>query len=522
MRNKKMRVIAALTAVVMSVTVMTGCGKEQEPVKETETNTAPAEETQEDTTEPAENAEETAPEETLENVNLTWLLRVPEQNDQAEVLDAVNQILNEKINATLDIQYIDAVAYPERTKLKISSGEEFDLMFTSAGYQYQDYAAKGAFIELEELLPKYAPETYALIPEGFWEATKVNGHIYGIPNYQIAARSTCFTVREELADKYDIDMSTVKTVEDMEPVLALLKENEPDKKYILGGVSLTYFDTMNYMGLEIIGSQDTPGCIEIDGDEYTVINQYEYPAFVDLAKILKDYADKGYLNPDLALVDDQTELMKNGEILAAIMGNYKPGGVAEFEARYGYRSIEQIVTDPYVSTSSILGTLTAVSATSKNPERALMLVDQVNFNPDVYNTIVYGIEGKHYNVIGDNTIEVIADSGYNTNVPWMVGNTFNGYLKAGQDASIYEDTKKMNEESKVSRIIGFNFDPEPVKAEISQCQTVTDKYLKGLGYGMYDVEETLAQMNEELVAAGMDKIIAEKQAQLDAWVAANK
>jgi putative aldouronate transport system substrate-binding protein len=29
-------------------------------------------------------------------------------------------------------------------------------------------------------------------------------------------------------------------------------------------------------------------------------------------------------------------------------------------------------------------------------------------------------------------------------------------------------------------------------------------------------------MNKELRAAGMDKIIAEKQKQLDAWVAANK
>lgn len=525
MKNKKVRRMALGMALAMTAVSVAGCGNtpaESSSVSESSSQESQTESAGTESGQESEAQESTAQVGTDEEVALKWVLRIAEQTDQDEVLAAVSDILKKDINATLEIEYIDPAAYPDKTKLKIASNEVFDLMFTSAGYQYQDYATKGAFLELEDLLPVYAPKTWEMIPEGFWEAVKVNGHIYGIPNYQIAARSTTVTVRDELAEKYDIDLTGVKTVEDMEPILALLKEKEPDKKYILGGTSMTYYDTMNYLGLEAIGALDTPGCIEIDGDSYTVINQYEYPAFVELAKTVKSFADKGYLDPDLSLVQDQTELKKNGEILAEVLGNYKPGGAAEMEARNGYLSREQVITEPYVSTSSILGTLTAVSATSLNPERALMLVDEVNFNPDVYNTIVYGIEGKHYNKIDDNTIELIPDSGYTTNVPWMVGNTFNGYLKAGQDAGIYDETKKMNEESKVSRIMGFTFNQEPVKAEISQCKTVTDKYVIGLGYGMFDVDETLATMNEELKAAGMDKIIAEMQKQLDAWVAANK
>ena len=45
------------------------------------------------------------------------------------------------------------------------------------------------------------------------------------------------------------------------------------------------------------------------------------------------------------------------------------------------------------------------------------------------------------------------------------------------------------------------------------------KYKNGLECGMLDPAETLPQMNQELKDAGLDTIIAEKQAQLHAWLA---
>lgn len=457
----------------------------------------------------------------LEPVELNWLLRIPEQPDGQEVVDELNKILKEKINATVNIQFIDPVAYPEKTKLKITSGEEFDLMFTSAGYGFYDYASKGGFLPLDELLEEYAPQTYAQIPESFWDATRVNGDIYGIPNYQIVARQPSLTFRKELVEKYGLDVENIKTIEDMEPVLQTLKENETDKQFIFAPPVLNHFDTMTYLGLEGIGADGTPGCIEIDGTDLTVINQYESEPFVNLIKTLKSYEEAGYVNKDLSLIEDQTEQHKNGEILCSAFDTYKPGVETEMEARYGYERVYQTTTDPYTNTSSILGTLQAVSATSKNPERAMMFLELVNTDPEIYNLIVYGILDKHYTMNEDGTIEKVADAGYNTNVPWMIGNTFNGYRLSGTAEDINERTQEMNETSRTSRIMGFSFNPEPVKAEISQCQTVCDKYLKGFQYAMYDdLEGTLATFNEELRAAGMDAVIAEKQAQLDEWAAA--
>ena len=55
--------------------------------------------------------------------------------------------------------------------------------------------------------------------------------------------------------------------------------------------------------------------------------------------------------------------------------------------------------------------------------------------------------------------------------------------------------------------------------EIAACTNVVNKYHKALVCGALDPETTLPQFNQELKDAGIDVIIEEKQAQLDAWLA---
>lgn len=502
---KRFKGMVMLTSMMLAATGLAGCsGKEKvgEVVKPSEVSSAPTSQA-------------------LAPVKLKWVLRIPAQKDGEAVLTEVNKILKEKINATLDIQFIEAAAYAEKTKLMIAAGEEFDIMFTAPGYQFYENVAKGAFLPLDELVAKYAPKAYGQIPANFWKATQVNNKVYGFPNYQIAARQTTITLRKDMADKYGIDMKSVKKLEDMEPALAKMKAGEPSDKFIMASISIMSMDTMNYLDMETLGGEGTPGAVENKGTDYKVFNQYEHPAFVNFTKTIKSWADKGYINKDLALAKNIEELSKNGKILSMI-GQYKPGGEAEIKSRYGYDPVYAFLTEPLVSTSSVTGTMQAISRTSKNPERAMMFLELMNTDKQLYNTLVYGIEGKHYKKTGDITVELIPDSGYLTNVSWMLGNQLNAYLLPGVAADTPKKTDELNKSAKASRIMGFSFDTEPVKSETAQCKTIIDKYTAGFAHGMFDVDSTLATMNKELKAAGMDKIIAEKQKQLDAWAAANK
>lgn len=498
----KSRVMLMMLAVLMTAAMaLSGCQEQKEAAA------------------PSAAAEASA--QALAPVKLKWVLRIPAQKDGELVLAEVNKKLKEKINATLEIQFIEAAAYNEKTKLMIAAGEEFDIMFTSPSYQFYENVAKGAFLPLDDWITKYSPKAYEKIPASFWDAMKVGNSIYGFPNYQIVARQTVLSIRKDMAEKYGIDTGSIKKLEDYEPALAKMKAGEAQEKFIMAGSSITSMDIMNMLQLETLGAEGSPGAVELAGTDYKVFNQYEHPAFVNYVKTIRSWAEKGYIDKDLSLIKNADELYKTGKILSRI-NNYKPGGDVEEQTRYGYEPVYAFLTEPLVTTSSITGTMQVISRTSKNPERAMMFLELLNTDKDLYNMLVYGIEGKHYKKTGENSVELIPDSGYSTNVAWMLGNTLNAYLLPGVSPDIPKQIDDLNKSAKVSRVIGFTFDSEPVKSELAQCMTIKEKYAAGFSHGMFDVDSTLAAMNKEFKAAGMDKIIAEKQKQLDAWVAAKK
>ena len=71
----------------------------------------------------------------------------------------------------------------------------------------------------------------------------------------------------------------------------------------------------------------------------------------------------------------------------------------------------------------------------------------------------------------------------------------------------------------MSPILGFAFNPEPVKTEIAQCQAVSKEYMPILGTGSADLATKLPEFLDKLNKAGSEKIVAEIQKQIDAWKA---
>jgi putative aldouronate transport system substrate-binding protein len=72
------------------------------------------------------------------------------------------------------------------------------------------------------------------------------------------------------------------------------------------------------------------------------------------------------------------------------------------------------------------------------------------------------------------------------------------------------------------RTIGFLFDTSPVASQFAAIQNVLSQYQDGLEFGILDPEVELPNMIQALKDAGVDEFIAEKQRQLDEWVANNK
>jgi putative aldouronate transport system substrate-binding protein len=70
----------------------------------------------------------------------------------------------------------------------------------------------------------------------------------------------------------------------------------------------------------------------------------------------------------------------------------------------------------------------------------------------------------------------------------------------------------------------FVFDPTPVSAELTALSTVDTQFGQPLELGLVDIDDPDAGLNAWMQAqkdAGLDKVMAELQKQLDAFVAAN-
>ncbi len=124
---------------------------------------------------------------------------------------------------------LDWGEYTQKMQVKVGSGEEFDIMFTCSWAN--DFAAnvsKGALLPLDDLLDEYGQGIKDNMHPLFLEGASINGTVYGLPTNKELGWQAMWIINKDLADKYNIDISKITTLESLEPYLAIIKENEPD------------------------------------------------------------------------------------------------------------------------------------------------------------------------------------------------------------------------------------------------------------------------------------------------------
>jgi putative aldouronate transport system substrate-binding protein len=133
--------------------------------------------------------------------------------------------------------------------------------------------------------------------------------------------------------------------------------------------------------------------------------------------------------------------------------------------------------------------------------------------------INYGIEGTHYNKVSDSVISPTElTERYNPGSNWMFGNQFLNYVWESEDPDKWEKFRVFNQQAKLSPALGFVFNGDMVKAEIAAVVNVDRQYQSALETGSVDMDQVLPEYKERLIAAGIGKIIAEKQKQFDEFL----
>ena len=126
----------------------------------------------------------------LEAVTLEYYMPEKAMTDAQMVWDEINKYVQEKINATVNIHWIEWAEYSQRMSAIIGAGQEFDLLASPTSVlNFAVNANNGAYAELDDLLTEYAPELLEEVPAFVLEGGKVNGKIYGVPSYKDVADS---------------------------------------------------------------------------------------------------------------------------------------------------------------------------------------------------------------------------------------------------------------------------------------------------------------------------------------------
>ncbi|MFC5470570.1 ABC transporter substrate-binding protein [Cohnella suwonensis] len=441
--------------------------------------------------------------------------------DQDQVNQAISDYLEDKINVSFELTVIEWASWQEKMNLKFASSESFDLMWTSAWDGFTTKIKQKAIIDMTDLIDNFAPEAKQTINPALLEGSKYEGKNYSLPVNKEMASQRGILLRKDLVEKHGIDVTTIKTFEDLEPIYQKIKDSEP-------GVTPLYIDKgSNLPNMASVGDFDTVGSgrdgIIRGSTDYKVLNTIETPQYRKWIDMARKWFLAGYVNKDAATTQDMGGALKAGKAFS-VFDYLKPGKDAEVSTSTGFQWIQVPLTKPIIATGDTTGSMMSISRTSKDPERVMQFLNLLYTDKTLVNLLAFGIEGKHYvKVAGkDNVIDfpegvTAQTSGYNLNASYMFGNQFLDYLWANEDPMKWDNFKKFNESAETSLVLGFNFNPEQVKNESAAIANVAKEFDPGLVTGTLDPEEIMPKYLDKLRASGSDKVVAEKQKQLDAW-----
>ncbi len=497
------KILSLILVALLCVSLFAGCGNTEK------SDDAQKDEQKEVATEDKDNS--SADDE--EAVELIYYTIGTPPADLEMVTEELSEMTMEKINAKVNLKFIDWGDYGSKITAIINSGEEYDLAF-AAGPDQGDYlgnSKKGAFEPLDDLLEEYGQGILEAVNPGFWEGVKIDGKIYGIPTNKEIATPQWWMYPKELVDKYDIDIDSIKTLEDLEPWLEKLSKEEPEWQ-------LMELDQESHFhpGYEYIIDDSVPAVASLNDDSLKVKNLYEEESTIEILNTLRKYYKAGYINQDAAIKPPAG--LVEGEKVFWAQAQGGPYSDIIWSKNRGYTIVASQVEDAYVTTESTRGSIVCVSSNSKHKEKAVEFLNLVNTDADIRNTLGYGVEGVHYEVVDGKAKFLDASSNYD--VPnYSLGNRLIMYPTVEDPDDLWEEYERFNEDSVESPMLGFTPDLDPIKNEIAAITNVTKEFRPALMTGSVDVEENLEKFNEKLKEAGLDKVIETLQSQLDDWKA---
>ena len=388
-----------------------------------------------------------------------------------------------------------------------------------------DWVSQGYLQSLSQYVDNELQPTKDLIG-AVMGSGKLGGEVYMVPRFFGTVLDWKFIYNEELVTAAGVDLSDVTDLYSLEAKLAELKAAYPDEHFLVYTdqfpTIVSYYDNVSQIGTYTATV----------GDSTTLVNYYETEAFQKAIKLAYEWRQKGYVDPEgSANTLAHDTVVMSGSSKGVIMGHSaREEDIATmfdkmntYGAKFGAKSIG--IGDLYTDTLGV-----GISYTCKYPKEAAQFINLLYTDSFVWTTLIYGAEGQDY--VWDEAHEVTSyPEGLDGNtIPYpmlyscgMIGNGFQGLpFEESSSGNNYEYGQTLMAEAWCPPLYGFTPSSADVMNEATAINVVTEKYVDVLTFGDVNPDDVYPQFIEELKAAGIDTLIANYQAQVDAWLAENQ
>jgi putative aldouronate transport system substrate-binding protein len=453
------------------------------------------------------------------------------------MMEELNAKLKNDINATIEFKYLNWGEFFDKYPLILLSGEVYDFAYIASWAEFHSHAAKGAYLDITDLLDTYAPEIRRIADPAVWNATSYKGRIYGIPHDgQELSTSDGFVYREDLRKKYNVP--EIEKIEDFEAYMQAIKENEPGmetntKDAVNNNMMLRYAEFQRY-GWDF----DWYGLVyDMEDPTAQLFSKYETDEYKDLIELMAEWREMGFWDTSVISDKEFTNEVQDhpwSQGLNAFFGK----GTGHYNMAYEY--VEENNLDweieyfwpkspsGYIRKGDVLNDGVSVSPTSPNPERTLMAIDTLLTQKEYQFLMGWGVEERHY-VIGEDGFPKLPDGIDADNAPykyylhpfsWFFYNTKNTLPQRDEDRPVDILNKEMDAVSKALPLFGFYFDTAELTTEMAALNDIWVEYEIPLQWGFIQesVEADLANLVAKQKAAGIDKVIEEAQRQIDEFI----
>lgn len=448
-------------------------------------------------------------------------------NYSEEAIDQVQTALNEHLAENYGIQtrleYIEIGNFETSINLAMTTDEvDVTCYFTGTG-QLPTYVQNNQLLDITDYFENASEELKNTFTEAELTASSINGRMYGLVRKYQYGGGTVVVMNKDIVEEMGIDKASITDMESLGKVLYQVQEAHPELTYIMAPQTSSEM-TWNYAWDCNVGN--TSFAYAEDWNTTELKSLFELDAFAKFCAYTHQWYQDGLIMSDvISNTMEGSDLVSAGTAFCCLHN----ADIDPLDTIYSNTVVTDFIVEPHAISTDVGNLQYGISANSAHPDEAFKLLSALYTDPKLQTILAYGIEGEHYIINADGRADY-PEGMDSTNEPYggfSATAVYPNYLLLPVKASAPVDDYKTavdewNNNMPVTPSFGYTFDTSKHADFVTAYANLEDKYKDALIAGSIALEDVLPSIQSELESIGFYDVLAEMQAEVDAYMAETK